>query len=97
VTGLVSTYPWELGAVPALLLWAIVGIVLGLLVGRRGRVLTVGVGFGVCLTVAFLYSRFGGAPHDLPAYTAFVVAMSVGEATAGLGAVFLGSRFRLPS
>jgi hypothetical protein len=46
----------------------------------------------VFLTLAFLYSRFGGAARALPAYTVFVLAMSVGGALAGVVTVFVGSR-----
>jgi hypothetical protein len=93
LTGLASTYPWELGAPTALPLWAAVGVLLGLLVGRAGRV-RVGAGYGVCLTLAFLCSRFGGAAGDLPAYTVFVLAMSVGGALAGVVTVYAGTRMR---
>jgi hypothetical protein len=92
VTGLASTYPWELGPVPAIALWAVVGVLLGTLLGRTGRALTTGVVYGVLLTVAFLYSRFGGAPRDLPVYTLFVLAMCIGGAAGGFVTVFLGSR-----
>lgn len=100
VTGLASTYPWELGPVLSLTAWALVGVLVGMLVGmlagRAGSVLTAGAGYGVLLTVAFLYSRFGGAAHDLPAYTVFVVVMSVGAALCGAAIVFAGSRLRRP-
>lgn len=94
VTGLASTYPWELGAAVCLPAWALVGVLLGLLVGRSGRVPAAGIGYGVFLTLAFLYSRFGGAARDLPAYTVFVLAMSVAGALAGVVTVFAGSRVR---
>ena len=70
VTGLASTYPWELGPAVCLPTWALTGLLLGLLVGRTGPALSAGIGYGVFLTLAFLYSRFGGAAHNLPAYTA---------------------------
>ena len=92
LTGLVSTWPWELGAVVAILLWAVVGLVLGARIGRGGAVLAGGAAYGIALTVAFLYSRFGGALHDLPAYSVFVVAMAVGGALGGIVSVFAGSR-----
>jgi hypothetical protein len=92
VTGLASTYPWELGPAVCMPAWALVGVLLGLLVGRSGRVRAAGIGYGAFLTVAFLYSRFGGAAHELPAYTVFVLAMSIGGALAGVVTVFTGSR-----
>ena len=94
LTGLVSTYPWELGPGVCLPAWALVGLVLGLLTGRRGRPIATGIASGSCLTLAFLYSRFGGAAHDLAAYTVFVLAMGVGGAAAGLVTVLAGSRLR---
>jgi hypothetical protein len=44
--------------------------------------------------VAFLYSRFGGDPGDLPAYSAFVLVAGVVSAGAGVLTVQLGSRLR---
>jgi hypothetical protein len=41
----------------------------------------------VSLTPAFLYSRFGGTAHNLPAYAVFVLAMSLGEGLAGVAIV----------
>jgi hypothetical protein len=95
-TGLVSTFPWELGPAASLPLWALVGVLLGLLVARSGRVVAVGVGYGVCLTLAFLYSRYGGSASHLAAYTAFVLVMSVGGALAGVVTAFAGSRISGP-
>ncbi len=94
VTGLACTYPWELGPAVCLPAWALVGLLLGLLLGRPGTVLSSGIGYGVFLTLAFLYSRFGGAAHNLPAYTAFVLAMSVVGGLAGVAVVFVGSWLR---
>lgn len=94
LTGLASTYPWELGPAVCLPLWAVMGLLLGLLVGRRGPVLSAGILYGVFLTVAFLYSRYGGAAHSLPAYTVFVLAMSLGGAVAGVTTVLVGSWVR---
>ena len=37
VTGLASTYPWELGPAVCLPAWALVGLLLGRQVGRTGR------------------------------------------------------------
>jgi hypothetical protein len=65
----------------------------GLWVGRGGRSAG-GVGYGAALAVAFLYSRFGGDPGDLPAYSAFVLVASVVSAGAGVLTVHLGSRLR---
>lgn len=92
VIGLASTYPRELGPAASLPAWALVGVPLGMLVGRAGRILASGTSYGVFLTLAFLYSRFGGSAHDLPAYTLFVLAMSIGGAMAGVITVFVGSR-----
>jgi hypothetical protein len=94
VTGLASTYPWELGPAASLTAWALAGVLIGLLVGRTGPAVTAGISYGVFLTVAFLYSRYGGTAHNLPAYTVFVVAMSVGGGLAGAATVFVGSRLR---
>ena len=93
-TGLVSTHPWEPGPAVCLPFWAVVGLLLGMRVGHSGRVLPAGISYGVSLTVAFLYSRFGGAAHSLPGYTVFVLAMSVGGALAGVVTVFVGSWIR---
>jgi hypothetical protein len=92
-TGLASTWPWELGPATSLPLWALVGALVGLLVGRSA-VVSAGLGYGVALTVAFLYSRYGGSAGHLPAYTAFVAALSVGGALAGVVTAFAGSRLR---
>jgi hypothetical protein len=92
VTGLASTYPWELGPAVCLPAWALVGVLLGRQVGRFGGALRSGASYGVALTVSFLYSRFGGAAHDLPAYTVFVLAMSVVGGLAGAVTVFVGPR-----
>jgi hypothetical protein len=94
VTGLASTYPWELGAAVALPVWAVVGLVLGLAVGPTGRVVASGTGYGGFLALAFLYSRFGGEASDLPAYTVFVLAMAVAASLAGVLTVWLGARLR---
>jgi len=51
----------------------------------------VGMMTGLASTT-FLYSRFGGALHDLPAYSLFVLAMAVGGALGGVASVFAGSR-----
>jgi hypothetical protein len=92
-TGLASTWPWELGPATSLPFWALVGVLVGLLVGRAA-VLTAGLGYGVALTFAFLYSRYGGSAGHFVAYTAFVVVLSLGGATAGAVTAFLGSRLR---
>ena len=92
VTGLASTWPWELGAAVAVPLWAVVGLLLGIRTGRGGRVLAAGAAYGIALTLAFLYSRFGGAAGDLPVYSVFVLAMAVGGALGGVVSVFAGSR-----
>ena len=94
LTGLAGTYPGQLGPAVCLPAWAVVGLVLGLLTGSSGREIVTGTAYGVCLTFAFLYSRFGGAPHALPAYTVFVLVMSVGGAAAGVVTVLVGSRLR---
>ena len=92
LTGLASTWPWELGAAVAVPLWAVVGVLLGIRTGRRGPVLAAGAAYGVALTLVFLYSRFGGATGDLPAYSVFVLVMAVGGAFGGVVSVFAGSR-----
>ena len=94
LTGMASTYPVELGPAIAIPLWALVGLGLGLWAGRGRRARSGGIGYGLALTAAFLYSRFGGAAHALPAYTLFVLVMSVVGALGGLTTAFLGSRLR---
>ena len=96
LTGLASTYPWALGPQPSLVLWALVGTLSGLWIGRTGPILTCGIASGVALTVAFLYSRFGGAASSLPGYTIFVLAMSIVGAIGGIVTLFVGSRIRRP-
>jgi hypothetical protein len=93
VTGLLSTFPWELGPAASLPFWALVGVAVGTVVGR-GRAVSGGVGYGVALTFAFLYSRYGGSAGHLPAYTVFVAAMAVGGALAGVATAYVGSRLR---
>jgi len=93
VVGLASTFPWELGPAGSLPLWALAGVLVGIWVGRDGR-LAGGVGFGGALGVVFLYSRFGGHPSDLPAYSIFVLVASVVSAGAGVLAAHLGSLLR---
>ena len=93
-TGLLSTFPVELGMIASLSSWGVAAIVLGLFVNGRRTTVISGILFGVFLSIAFLYSRFGGTADKLLAYSVFVAIMSIAGALGGVVGLFVGSKLR---
>jgi hypothetical protein len=93
-TGLMSTFPVELGMIASFSFWCVAAIVLGLFTNDRRTIVISGILFGVFLSVAFLYSRFGGTADKLLAYSVFVAIMSIAGAAGGVVGVFVGSKLR---
>ena len=93
-TGIASTYPWELGPGTSLPAWAVIGVLIGLRLGRGRQPLAAGATYGALLSLAFLCSRFGGSAGSLPAYTVFVLSMALVGGLAGVVSVGAGSLLR---
>ncbi len=92
--GILSTYPFALGPGLSMSFWTIAGLGIGLFVKGLRTVIWSGIAFGVCLSVVFLFSRFGGTPDKIPSYSVFMAALSVIGAFGGVVTVSVGSRLR---
>jgi hypothetical protein len=92
--GLVSHLSFLEGKWLNLVLWGVVGVVLGLFASGRRQVVWAGVLFGFCMTVVFLISGFQGNPNQLPAFLVLTLVLSVVGVAGGLVSVFVGSRLR---
>lgn len=93
IAGVVSTYPWELKFLPCIIVWGIIGAIVGFLFTQDG-VLKPGITYGFFLTFAFLLSRFGGTFNKLPSYLVFVLLACIGGIPGGLLVVWIGSKIK---
>lgn len=92
--GLIATFPYELGPIPTIALALAAGLVLGVVYREQKAALWPGVLFGFCLTVTFLFSRFGGGKDQLLGYALLVGGLSILGATGGGALVLVGAKLR---
>ncbi len=77
-----------------LILWAVAGLLLGLLtVGWRERVWA-GLVYGVALTASFLLIGFQGTAENVTPFLVLTLGLCIPGALAGVGVVFAGSWVR---
>lgn len=74
----------------ALILWYLVGLVLGTLCFDRMSVMYSGIIYGILLTVSFLIFGFQGSPDKLVGFIVFALILSIFGALGGLIATFSG-------
>ena len=94
VCGLASLTSLLAGQWFNLVVWAIVGLVLGLFTAGRRQILWTGIVYGVFLSVTFLLAGFQGSPDNLPGFLVLTLLLSVAGAIGGLVTVLVGSRLR---
>lgn len=94
VTGLLSTYPIQLGGWVSLTFWAFVGVGIGVFWKQPAGLAKIGSAYGLGLSIAFLYSRFGGTPDKLLGYTVLVAAFSLVGMLAGIATTWMGEKLR---
>ncbi len=92
--GLASLTPLLAGKWTNLILWAVVGLVIGLFASGRRAILLAGIVYGVFLSFTFLLAGFGGSPDKLPQFLVLTLGLSVVGALGGVVTVFIGSRLR---
>lgn len=77
-----------------LVLWGIVGVVLGIFTNERRMIVWAGILYGFSLSVSFLLAGFQGSADKLPGFLLLTLVLSVVGAMGGLVTVFVGSRLR---
>jgi hypothetical protein len=92
--GLASLTPLLSGKWTNLVLWAVVGLIIGLFAQGRRAILLAGIVYGVFLSFTFLLAGFGGSPDRLPAFLLLTLGLSLVGAIGGVVTVFIGSRLR---
>src|SRR5262249_27437798 len=92
--GLASITPLLAGKWTNLVLWAVLGLVIGWVAQGRPEGFIAGIVYGVVLSFAFLLAGFGGTPDKLPGYLLLTVGLSLVGALGGVATVFVGSRLR---
>src|SRR5262249_22474441 len=92
--GLASVTPLLAGKWTNLVLWAVVGLVIGWFASGRREGLIAGIVYGVILSFTFLLAGFGGTPDRLPGFLLLTLGLSVVGALGGVVTVFMGSRLR---
>jgi hypothetical protein len=92
--GLISVTPWLTGRWVSLIIWGVVGVLLGLWVTKGRPVVWTGLVYGFCLSVTFLLAGFQGSADKLPAFLALTLVLSVVGAAGGLLTVFVGAWLR---
>ena len=92
--GLGTTYPYNLRFLPAIILWGVTGLIVGVLTKDNREATRAGIIYGVLLAISFLLSRFGGSPNKLPAYFLLILVLSIGAAIGGVIAALVGSKLK---
>ncbi len=95
-SGILVVNPLNLRFVPGILLWGVAGVLVGLSVTEREKLIRVGVLYGVSLSVAFLlYSPFLSTLVRSPLiYGLLFIASTLLGVLGGVFAVFVGSKIR---
>lgn len=66
IGGILSTYPFELKFLVAIIFLGVVGVVIGLFAEGRRETIQAGVLYGIFLSLGFLFSRFGMTARVIP-------------------------------
>ena len=93
VCGYVCAHAFSLGWWNVIL-WGVVGAVLGLFMKGKNEVMWTGLWFGFFLSLSYLLNGFQGTSDKLPFFILLSLVLSIVGAFGGWLAVFLGSKLR---
>lgn len=91
VFGIIANHGILLGSSFNLVVWAVVGILIGLFIEQKKYIKLSGLSYGFFLGIAFMVSGFGGTSDKIFGYSLFTLIISIIGALCGWMAVFLGN------
>lgn len=91
VFGVVSNSSVLLGSWFNIVIWAVVGILIGLFIEQRKYVRSSGLSYGFSLTASFLISGFQGASDKIIGFTLLSIGISLIGACGGWLVVYIGN------
>lgn len=91
VFGIIANYGILRNSSFNLVIWAVVGMLIGLFIEQRKYIKSSGLSYGFFLGFAFMVSAFGGTSDKILGYSLFTLIISIIGAFCGWAAVFVGN------
>jgi hypothetical protein len=91
IFGALSNYSILRGSWHNIIVWGIVGILIGLFIYNKKYIKQAGLLYGFSLAVTFLISGFKGTSDKLPGFILMVIVFAILSALCGWAAVFVGN------
>jgi hypothetical protein len=91
IFGVLSNYSILFGSWVNLVVWAVVGLLIGLFIEDKIFIKWAGIFYGFFLTSSFLISGFQGSSNKIIGFSVLSIAISVVGAFCGWFIVFLGN------
>jgi hypothetical protein len=94
--GYVSSHGVLEGSWTNLILWGLIGMILGIFAHDRKSILVTGAMYGFCLLVSFLFGGYQGSADSIRGFVMLSIVLSLIGILCGIVSVYLGGKYLRP-